>query len=86
MIHINVRAIVAYLIFFIIVWYGHPAWIALAVWLVEHAAVRWMLAGFVAGCFVPISIGWNMALRHRRGQAIEKAEKDYQQDRKKVLR
>lgn len=85
MIHINVRGIAFWLCFVAIVWYGHSAWMALVVFLVEQPAVRYILAGFVAGCFVPISIGWNMALRHRRGQAIEKAEKEYEADKRRIV-
>ena len=84
MITINIRAIIAYAIFFVAVWWGHPVWLALAAELVAWPSVRLFGAGFIAGCFVPIAIGWNMALRLRRDSAIDRAQQDYEKDKRKI--
>ena len=84
MITINIRAIVTYAIFFACVWWGRDVWLSLAAWLVEWPSVRFFGAGFIAGCFVPIAIGWNMALRYRRASAIERARREYDQDKRKI--
>jgi len=85
MITINLRALAFYVLFFLVVWYGWPAWMWLARELVQLPTVRGAIAGFVLGVALKASWAWNAALAHRRDQAIDKAEREYAQDRKKVV-
>lgn len=86
MITINVRAIAFYLLLFLLAWYGWPAWVWVAARLVEFPEVRWFGAGLACGVALKASWAWNMALRYRRDQAIDKAEREYVADRRNIIR
>jgi hypothetical protein len=86
MITINVRAIVCYSLLFFIAWFGRPVWFQLAALLIDLPTVRAGLIGFALGMALRASWAWNAALAHRRQQAIDKAEREYTQDRRKVIR
>lgn len=85
MITINLRAIALYLLFFLVVWFGWPAWVWLIGELAQLPVVRGAIIGFTLGVALRASWAWNAALRHRRDQAIEKAEREYAQDKRKVV-
>lgn len=84
MITINVKAIVTLAIFTVCVWWGRDVWLTLAAWLVEWPSVRFFVAGFIAGCFVPTAIGWNRAMRSVRDADRERADTTYAQRRRKI--
>lgn len=85
MITINIKAIVTLAIFTVCVWWGRDVWLTLAAWLVEWPSVRFFIAGFIAGCFVPTAIGWNAALRYRRDLLIEQARQNYVKDKRAII-
>lgn len=85
MITINLRALAFYLLFFLIVWFGWPAWMWLAGQLIQLPTVRAGLVGFALGVALKASWAWNAALAHRRQQAIDKADREYTQDRRRVV-
>ena len=84
MIRINIVGIFWLILFFFAIWFGWPVWIAIAWLLAEQPHFRWFLAGLVSGCFFPIAIGWNMALRHRRQQMIDRADDEYNRDKRRL--
>lgn len=83
MIRINYIGIFWLVLFAVAIWFGWPVWIAFAWLAVEYPAGRWFIAGLIAGCFLPLSIGFNMGLRLRRNQMIERADQEYERDRRK---
>lgn len=85
MIRINVIGILWLILFGLLIWCAWPIWYALAVLLSSQPQVRWFLAGLVAGCFLPTAIGWNMALRLRRQQMIDRADDEYNRDKRRIL-
>lgn len=85
MITINVRAIALCLVLFMVVWYGWSAWMWVAARLVEFPEVRWFGAGLVCGVAIRATWAWNAALALRRQQAIDKAEREFDQDRRRVM-
>lgn len=84
MIRINLVGLFFWLLFIAAVVFGWPVWIALAWLAMEHPQARWLLVGFVGGCCVPISIGFNMGLRLRRDQARDRADQDYERDKRSL--
>lgn len=85
MITINLRTIALYLLLFLLVWYGWPAWVWVAARLVEFPEVRWFGAGLLCGVAIRATWAWNAALALRRQQAIEKAEREFNQDKRRVV-
>lgn len=85
MIRINLIGILALLLFACAVVCGYPVWIALAELAWHYPAARWFAAGVLTGCCLPLAIGWNAALRLRREQMIDRADEEYQRDRKRIL-
>lgn len=85
MIRINIIGLFAWLLFAAAVIFGWPVWIALAWIAIEQSAVRWIIVGFIGGMFVPLSIGFNAGLRLRRDQMVDRAEQDYERDRRSIL-
>lgn len=86
MIRINIVGLLFWAIFIAAVVFGWPVWIALAWLALEHTAVRWIIVGFIGGMFVPLSIGFNMGLRLRREQARERADQDYDRDKRSLFK
>jgi len=85
MITINVRAILLYGLLFFVAWFGRSVWFQAAALLIELPVVRAGLIGFVIGVALRANWAWNAALAYRRDQAVEKAEREYAQDRRKVV-
>ena len=92
MIRINAIGILALLLFAAIVACGYPLWAALAelVWpLVEttwqYEPARYVLLGVLIGLFASYGAGWNDALRLRKGQMHDRAEEEYQRDKRRIL-
>jgi membrane protein implicated in regulation of membrane protease activity len=86
MIVINIKAILTFTLFALAVVYGAPVWLALVAWLVAVPHFMWFAAGFLAGCFLPLSIGWNMAERARRDQAHDQADSQYEQRKRRLMK
>ena len=85
MITINLRGIALLGLLLFVAWFGWPIWVQLATWLVDVPAVRWFLAGLVCGIAIRAGWAWNAALRFRRDQAIDKADAEYERDKRRVV-
>jgi len=85
MIRINLIGIAVLLLFVLAVVCGYPVWIALAELVWQYPAARWFVAGVLAGCSLPLAIGWNAALKLRREQMIERADEEYRRDKQRIL-
>lgn len=86
MIRINLVAIFWITLFAAAAIFGWPLWIVLAQLALDHPFGRGVAVGFIGGLFVPLSIGWNMALRFRREAAKDRADQEYDRDRRSLWR
>lgn len=66
----------------IFLWYIWPAIVALIAWSVRWPAVQGGIVGFLCGLIVPISIGWNMAVRSVRDEGLDREHQAYERRRK----
>jgi len=92
MIRINAIGIFALLLFAGIIACGYPVWAAVAelIWptvtaIWEYAPARWYGLGVLSGLFLSYGLGWNDALRLRREQMTDRADEDYQRDKRRIL-
>jgi uncharacterized integral membrane protein len=68
----------------IFLWYVWPAVITFLAWSAQWPAVQGGFVGFIVGCFLPLSIGYNMGLRLRRDQARDRADAEYERDKRSI--
>lgn len=82
MITINVKVIVAWVLLIMLVALYGSIFGTLVMGILSIPEGRWALFWFSLGWGLHFNVGWNAALRLRKQQAVQKAEKEEQQDRR----
>jgi hypothetical protein len=85
MLVINLRKWLTLAVFAYLVWRLLPALPPLAGWLVTRPGALWFIAGLAVGASIAGAFAWNAALAMRRDQLIDRARKDYEQDKRRIV-
>ena len=82
MIRINLHALFFWLLFVAAAVFGWPVWIALAWLAVDYPWSKFVLIGIVLGAILPQMFAFNAGLRLRRDQARDRADAEYERDKR----